>query len=92
VDPTVLTALLEDHGFDDVSVTTLDLDYNWETLDDAINYLRDASYRALIGDQQEAVQEAAWADVRTVLGRFVTPQGDVVFPSQLQVAGGRKPG
>jgi hypothetical protein len=61
-------------GFDDVSVTTLDVPYNWETLDDAITYLRDASYRALIGDQPEAVQKAAWAKVRTVLGRFATQQ------------------
>jgi ubiquinone/menaquinone biosynthesis C-methylase UbiE len=90
-DSTALTALLEDHGFDDVSVTRLDVPYNWKSLDDAITYLRDASYRALIGDRPEAVQEAAWAEVRTVLGGFTKQHGGVVFPSQLLVAGGRKP-
>ena len=89
-DPAVLAALLEDQGFDDVSVTTMDVSYTWASLEDAISYLRDASFRALIGDQPEAVQAAAWAEVGTALGRFTSPDGGAVFPSQLHVTGGRK--
>ena len=91
-DPAVLTSLVVDAGFDQVTVTTLDTSWELSSADEAVSMIREAfgNYRAVIGDQPEATQAAAWAEVRNALSRFETTRG-FVCPGQVHVVGGRKP-
>jgi len=92
-DPKVLTVLFTGAGLTDVTITTLDATYALPSIDDAMVMIQEAfgAVRGLIADQPPSAQDAAWAEVRTILGQWVTPDG-FVAPTQFHVASGRKPG
>jgi SAM-dependent methyltransferase len=91
-DPAVLTELFASAGLSDVTVTTFDASYTLPSSDDALAMLQEAfgGIRGIIADQPQSTQDAAWAEVRTALGQWMTPDG-FAAPTQFHVASGRKP-
>jgi SAM-dependent methyltransferase len=92
-DRAVLTALFEDAGLTGVTVTALDASHSLPSVADAVRMIREAfaGIWGIIADQPQAVQDAAWAEVRAAFSRFETA-GGFVAPAQFHVVGGRKPG
>jgi SAM-dependent methyltransferase len=90
---TKLSALLEDAGFADVSVTTEDTAMTLGSAGEMIQMIKEAfgAVRGIIADQPQEVQDAAWAEVRGALLRFEGAEG-FVAPCRFHVVGGRKPG
>jgi hypothetical protein len=85
--------VLEEAGFGEVAVQTLDEPLELGSAADALQMMKDAFgvYRAIVGDQPAEVQEAAWAEVQAFLRRFETPEGFRI-PAQVHVAGAVSPG
>ena len=90
--PEVLTGLFVGAGLTDVNITTLDATYVLPSVDDVIAMIQEAfgAVRGIIADQPESTQDAAWAEVRTVLGQWMTPDG-FAAPTQFHIASARKP-
>lgn len=91
-DTTVLRALFARAGFVEIEVTTVESSLRVASAEEGRALIQEAAgaVRAIIGDQPEAVQAAAWAEVLEGLRRFETPEG-LVAPAQYHVIGGRKP-
>jgi cyclopropane fatty-acyl-phospholipid synthase-like methyltransferase len=87
-----LHALVQHSGFDDVTVTTIDEPLAMASAADAVQMIKEAFgvYRALIGDQPEEVQQAAWSEVMAILKRYEDQSG-LHVPAQLHVVAGQKP-
>jgi hypothetical protein len=92
-DRAVLTALFGDARLTGVTVTALDASHSLPSVADAVRMIREAfaGIWGIIADQPQAVQDAAWAEVRAAFSRFETA-GGFVAPAQFHVVGGRKPG
>ena len=90
-DTTMLTALFAKAGFGDIVVTTLESTLCVPTAEDGVALIQEAAgaLRAIIGDQSEAVQQAAWAEVLHTMRQFETPSG-IVAPAQYHAIGGRR--
>ena len=91
-DPAVLTGLFIGAGLTDVNITTFDAVYTLPSIDDALAMVQEAfgAVRGIIADQPQSTQYAAWTEVRTVLGQWITPEG-FAAPTQFHIASGRKP-
>jgi len=91
-DPAVLTGLFTDVGMTDVTITTLDAIIALPSVEDVVAMIQEAfgAVRGIIADQPQSTQDAAWAEVRTVLGQWMTPDG-FAAPTQFHIASGRKP-
>jgi len=91
-DPAVLTELFTGAGLTDVTITTSDAVFTLPSVDDALAMIQQAfgAVRGIISDQPQSTQDAAWAEVRTVLGQWMTPDG-FVAPTQFHIASGQKP-
>jgi SAM-dependent methyltransferase len=88
----VLERLLADAGFTAVEQRTVTVPLRMPSAARALAMMQDAfgAYRAVIGDQPAAVQEAAWVDVGKTLASFETPTG-FVAPTEVLVAAGTSP-
>ena len=91
-DPAGLAELFTGAGLTDVTITTFDAVYTLPATDDAVAMIQEAfgAVRGIISDQPRTVQDAAWTEVRAVLGQWMTPDG-FVAPTQFHIASGRKP-
>ena len=91
-DAAVLSGLFIGAGLTGVTITTLDAIYGLPSVDDAVAKIQEAvgAVRGIIADQPQSTQDAAWAEVRTVLGQWMTPHG-FAAPTQFHIASGRKP-
>ncbi len=91
-DPEVLAGLFTGAGLSDVTITTFDATYTLPSIDDALAMIQEAfgAVRGIVADQPQATQDAAWAEVRTALGQWMTPDG-FAAPAQFHIASGRKP-
>lgn len=91
-DRAVLTGLFTGAGLTDVTITTFDAAYTLPSIDDVLAMIQEAfgAVRGIIADQPRSTQDAAWAEVRTALGQWMTPDG-FAAPTQFHIASGRKP-
>jgi hypothetical protein len=82
-----------DAGLEDVTVTTVDAEYDSASADDPVRMVQDATVaaRGIIADRPEVTRIAARVEVRRALGRCETASG-WVCPAQFHVTGGQKPG
>src|SRR5262245_1173541 len=87
--PGVLERLLIDTGFVAVEQRAMTVPLRMPSASQALTMMQDAfgAYRAVISDQPQAVQEAAWAEVAETLSGFDTPKGFVAPAEVLIVAG-----
>lgn len=91
-DPAKLGAVLRAAGFTDVTVSSIPTIRRMESAAAATAMIRDgfAFYRALVADQPQPVQDAAWAEVERALARFEDADG-LAAPGDVNLAVGRKP-
>jgi ubiquinone/menaquinone biosynthesis C-methylase UbiE len=91
-DAAALKALLEDAGFIDVSIRTIDETLQMASAADAVQMMQDAFgvYRAIIGDQPPDTQKAAWTEVLDFVKSFEGSAGFRV-PAQFHIVGAIKP-
>ena len=75
-----------------MTITTLDAICGLPSIDDALVMIQEAfgAVRGIIDDQPQSVQDAAWAEVRTTLGQWETPDG-FAAPTQFHIASGQRP-
>lgn len=90
--PGLLERLLVDSGFANVEQRTMGLTLRMPSAAHALAMMQEAfgAYRAVVGDQPEAVQVSAWAEVAETLRTFETATG-FVAPAEVLVAAGMKP-
>lgn len=91
-DPDTLRTLLEGAGFADVTVRTLDEPLGTASAAEALRMMQDAFgvYRAIIGDQPEDLQQAAWGEVFAFLKGYDALDG-LRMAAQFHVTGAAKP-
>jgi SAM-dependent methyltransferase len=91
-DPELLTDLFAGAGLTDLTITTLDAICGLPSIDDTLVMIQEAfgAVRGIIDDQPKSVQDAAWAEVRTTLGQWETPDG-FATPTQFHIASGQRP-
>lgn len=91
-DSVILTKLFTAAGLTDVTITTFNAVYALPSSDDALLMIQEAfgAVRGIIADQPQSTQDAAWAEVRSILDQWVTPNG-FAAPTQFHIASGRRP-
>jgi SAM-dependent methyltransferase len=84
--PGVLARVLAAGGFVDVEQRTVEVPLRMGSAREALLLMQEAfgAYRAVVADQPEAVQAAAWREVGELLETLTTPEG-FVAPSQVVV-------
>lgn len=84
--PGALEAALSAAGFVDVEQRAVEVPLRMESASEALRIMQEAfgAYRAVVADQPEAVQAAAWREVGELLETFTTQDG-FVGPSQVWV-------
>jgi SAM-dependent methyltransferase len=84
--PGVLARVLAAGGFVDVEQRTVEVPLRMGSAREALLLMQEAfgAYRAVVADQPEAVQAAAWREVGELLETLTTP-GGFVAPSQVVV-------
>ena len=90
--PGVLEGMLIATGFAPVEQRIVTVPLGMPSAAQALAMMQDAfgAYRAVIGDQPSAIQEAAWAEVGRTLRGFESPSG-FVAPAEVLVAAGTNP-
>jgi ubiquinone/menaquinone biosynthesis C-methylase UbiE len=90
--PGMLVRLLSDSGFADTEQRTMVLPFKTSSAAQTLVMMQEAfgAYRAVISDQPEHVQAAAWAEVADMLKQYDTPTG-FVAPTEVCVAAGARP-
>jgi SAM-dependent methyltransferase len=91
--PGALGRLLEVGGFADIEQRTVALSLRMPSAAETLVMMQEAfgAYRAVISDQPEHVQTAAWAEVAKLLEEYETPNGFETL-TEVCVAAGAKPG
>jgi ubiquinone/menaquinone biosynthesis C-methylase UbiE len=92
-DVTQLTALLETAGLEDVRVLPIAAPFRAPAVDDYIAFLRTsaAPLIEILAPLPEAIQHAAWSEIRKEFDQFSTAQG-WVGPKVLLLCAGKRPG
>lgn len=90
--PGVLENLLAGSGFVGIEQRTLEVPLRVPSGAEALTMMQEAfgAYRAVVQDNPESVQAAAWAEVAETLSTFETPTG-FVGRAEVLVAAGTKP-
>lgn len=90
--PDVLSALLTDAGFTDVSVEGKMLDFEYETAEVYIESLKDlaAPVVALVNGQPQERRQQLWDAIRDAVGPFTLETGAIKMPSETLIASGRR--
>jgi ubiquinone/menaquinone biosynthesis C-methylase UbiE len=87
-----LTALLETAGFEDVRVQHIAAPFRAPAVDDYIAFLRTSASPLIevLAPLPEAIQHAAWSEIRMEFDQFATAQG-WVGPKALLLCSGHRP-
>ena len=88
----MLAGLLGDGGFADIEQRAVALPLRMPSAAETLVMMQEAfgAYRAVISDQPEHVQAAAWAEVAKMLKEYETPNGFETL-TEVCVAAGTKP-
>lgn len=91
-DPARLAAVFQSAGFTDIEVTNVPTNQRLANAAMATSMIHDgyAFYRALISDQPQGVQDAAWTEVASGLSKLEDEDG-LTAPGELNLIVGRKP-
>ncbi|MBL8471604.1 MAG: class I SAM-dependent methyltransferase [Rhodocyclaceae bacterium] len=85
--PGLLKSLLESNGFVDVELRAVDLTLRMPSAERTLLMMQESFglYRAALADCSEEIRAAAWAEVRSLLDNFGSPE-EFVAPGQVLVA------
>jgi SAM-dependent methyltransferase len=89
--PEAIGGLLEAGGFSDIEVGELNLDFEWESVDAFIRFLKEIapSFSALLEPHPPDVREETWAAIGEAISPHAAPDGKLRLSNLVLVAVGR---
>jgi SAM-dependent methyltransferase len=89
--PDAIARLLEGGGFSDVEVEELEVEFEWDSVEDFVHSTQDlaAPLTALLGQHPEDVQDETWAAIADAVRSYAEPDGRLRLANLTLLAAGR---